>query len=134
MRTLSQAISEQPETQQPLAEPAWHRPRGLKLAFAVASFGALALSAYFLARSGPNTELSHTAAQPGEAQLTALVDDSVVRFPNPFDPSEVFEFPEGTTEADARAAVAEILMDRARERQASTAVPLRSNARSIARN
>jgi len=40
-----------------------------------------------------------------------------VRFKNPFDRREVFEFPAGTTKAEAREKVAEILMDRARERR-----------------
>lgn len=41
-----------------------------------------------------------------------------VRFKNPFDHREVFEFPAGTTKAEARDKVAEILMGRARERRA----------------
>ena len=39
-----------------------------------------------------------------------------VRFKNPFDHSEVFEFPPGTSPAEARQAVAELLMERARDR------------------
>jgi hypothetical protein len=39
-----------------------------------------------------------------------------VLFRNPFDRAEVFEFPAGTTQSEARDAVAEILMQRARER------------------
>lgn len=41
-----------------------------------------------------------------------------VRVTNPFDKSEVFEFPVGTTLEDAHAAVADTLLERARERQA----------------
>ncbi len=41
-----------------------------------------------------------------------------VRFKNPFDKTEVFEFPAGTTRAEARDAVAEILRQRAQERLA----------------
>jgi hypothetical protein len=40
-----------------------------------------------------------------------------VRFANPFDTDEVFEFPPGTTENQARDAVAEILLKRAMSRQ-----------------
>jgi hypothetical protein len=40
-----------------------------------------------------------------------------VLFRNPFDRSDVFDFPAGTTQAEARDAVAEILMQRARERR-----------------
>ena len=39
-----------------------------------------------------------------------------VRFANPFDPAEVFEFPPGTSPEYAREAVAEFLIDRARDR------------------
>jgi len=39
-----------------------------------------------------------------------------VRFVNPFDRTEVFEFPPGTSSSEARSAVAVILMDRARSR------------------
>jgi hypothetical protein len=40
-----------------------------------------------------------------------------VRFRNPFDATEVFEFPAGTSDADARDAVAALLLKRAQERQ-----------------
>ena len=46
------------------------------------------------------------AAAPGEP----------VRYKNPFDHSEVFEFPPGTSPTEARQAVAELLMERARDR------------------
>ena len=39
-----------------------------------------------------------------------------VLFKNPFDRTEVFEFPAGTTQAEAREAVAKLLMDRAHGR------------------
>lgn len=39
-----------------------------------------------------------------------------VLFKNPFDRTEVFEFPAGTTQAEAREAVARLLMDRAHGR------------------
>jgi hypothetical protein len=39
-----------------------------------------------------------------------------IRFKNPFDRSEVFEFPPGTSPAEARQAVAQLLMERARDR------------------
>ncbi len=40
-----------------------------------------------------------------------------VHFKNPFDRSETFDFPAGTTQADARQAVAELLLQRASERR-----------------
>jgi hypothetical protein len=39
--------------------------------------------------------------------------DTPVRVANPFDSSEIFEFPHGTSEADARDAIAGFLMERA---------------------
>jgi hypothetical protein len=42
-----------------------------------------------------------------------------LRVANPFDSSEVFEFPAGTTEADARDAVAGFLLERATRRGAA---------------
>lgn len=39
-----------------------------------------------------------------------------VTFANPFDASEIFQFPAGTSEGSAREAVAELLLQRARER------------------
>ena len=43
-----------------------------------------------------------------------------VQFKNPFDRAEVFEFAPGTSEAEARDAVATTLIERARERLDST--------------
>ena len=42
-----------------------------------------------------------------------------VRIKNAFDATEVFEFPHGTTESEAREAVAELLLSRARDRRAA---------------
>lgn len=78
-----------------------------------------------LAAIAPMTSPSATAA-PGAA-VTALTPTPVsgpstdqpatVRFVNPFDKREVFEFPPGTSQADARDAVADLLADRARDRR-----------------
>lgn len=40
-----------------------------------------------------------------------------VRIANPFDASEVFQFPAGTSETDAHLAVASMLLERARDRE-----------------
>lgn len=66
---------------------------------------------------------------PSSASQTALPADSPTRFTNPFDASETFEFPAGTTEDDARQSVAEILFERARERGAQTKSVKRVHAR-----
>lgn len=59
-------------------------------------------------------------AQVAEALPAAapVVEPPPVRVRNPFDKSEVFEFPPGTTPEAAHAAVANALLARARERQA----------------
>jgi hypothetical protein len=68
------------------------------------------------AATQPETPLSTEAPLSSSASPTVFHEDSPLRFANPFDASEVFEFPAGTTEDDTRASVAEILFERARER------------------
>lgn len=58
--------------------------------------------------------LDAPSTAPPKAQI------SPTRFTNPFDPSEVFEFPPGTTKSAARESVADVLLQRARERQTQT--------------
>jgi hypothetical protein len=62
-----------------------------------------------------------TPAAPAAPEAPAPVPTEAppVRFTNPFDRSEVFNFPAGTTNEEARTAVAEILLERARTRLAS---------------
>jgi hypothetical protein len=48
---------------------------------------------------------------------------------NPFDPTEVFELPAETTESEAREAVADLLLQRARSRLAQTAGPKHTSVR-----
>jgi len=55
------------------------------------------------------------AAAPVE-RPTPLPKQPPVRFSNPFDHTEVFEFPAGTSRSAARAAVAKLLTERARGR------------------
>ncbi len=54
---------------------------------------------------------------PSPPAASTPADATPVRFVNPFDRKEVFEFSPGTSEADARQAVAELLSERARERR-----------------
>lgn len=67
-------------------------------------------------RSSSTTMLQRVAQREWSA-ATPETEGQPVRFANPFDDSEVFEFPPGTSEAEARAAVADVLMERAMERQ-----------------
>ena len=52
-----------------------------------------------------------------ERAATAPSDSEVVLIKNPFDRTESFEFPPGTSQAQAREAVAKLLMERAHDRQ-----------------
>lgn len=58
----------------------------------------------------------HLPASPEQTEAAA-VENSPTRFTNPFDASEVFEFPPGTSADAARESVAEMLLQRARERR-----------------
>ena len=79
----------------------------LSLALAIGVVGVLYLAV------APSGKLQ----QPPQAQLPAKGEGEPVLFANPFDANEVFEFPAGTSEAQARDRVAEVLMARAMERQ-----------------
>ena len=75
---------------------------------------------YFAVESNGGSRRSLAQGQTLQSQLPASAPASAgkpVRFANPFDPKEVFEFPAGTSEAEARDAVAEVLMERAMKRQ-----------------
>ena len=72
--------------------------------------GGYALNSYV-----QSADTSHVS-QP---QWAALQTESVgepLRVANPFDSTEVFEFPAGTTEADAQEAIAGFLIERASRR------------------
>lgn len=92
-------------------------PLGL-VATAVAAAGAL----YTFKPVDGAGESSVTIAQEPVAQPEITVpepevESEPVRFTNPFDETEVFEFPAGTSQAEARDAVREMLMARAIERR-----------------
>jgi hypothetical protein len=57
----------------------------------------------------------HPAPEPPGTEF-ASTDPPPVRFANPFDSSEVFEFPAGTSYVEARDQVAQVLLARAKER------------------
>jgi hypothetical protein len=67
----------------------------------------------------PPSPLPVTAATAAAAAPPAPSTDqpATVRFVNPFDKKEVFEFPPGTSQVDARDAVADLLAERARDRR-----------------
>ena len=69
--------------------------------------------------SSPHTRSTIPAAPDPYVEEEPLpVEEQPVLVKNPFDESEVFELPAGTTKAEARAYVEEVLLKRAAERQA----------------
>jgi hypothetical protein len=70
--------------------------------------------------------IAETVLPVSEPAPAASTDS--MKFANPFDPTEIFEFPAGTSAEDAQARVAEILLQRAQER-----VPASSRATSAER-
>lgn len=83
--------------------PASSRQRHMPAAISTAALAAVTLP-------GPQV----TPPGPAEPQ------GAPVQIKNAFDSTEVFEFPHGTTESEAREAVAELLLSRARDRGAAS--------------
>lgn len=83
--------------------------------------------------ASPNVPVSNFAADTASEAAPPAIDATeaitppgpALKFRNPFDASEVFEFPPGTTQMEARHAVRETLLQRARER----GVPLPKHSR-----
>lgn len=79
--------------------------------------------AYLYKFAGTRTPPPTVALPELEAVIPSVVKKALpppgppVLMKNPFDKREVFEFPAGTSQHDAREAVAKILMDRAIERR-----------------
>jgi hypothetical protein len=89
---------------------------------AVVAAGTLAIAVFKLTPS-LNERAAPSALTPSTERWTPVVatdeaETEPVRVKNPFDASEVFEFPAGTAPAEARALMNELLMERARERYA----------------
>jgi hypothetical protein len=61
------------------------------------------------------TQAARPTPAPPAAETPAPAGEPVL-FKNPFDRTEVFEFPPGTSQADARDAVANALLERAQGR------------------
>jgi len=66
-------------------------------------------------------EPAPTPVAPPPEKLPAIPPAAVLKFRNPFDAAEVFEFPTGTSQTEARQAVAQFLLQRACERQSQLA-------------
>jgi hypothetical protein len=89
----------------------------LGIAAAVLALGSAAHRAADQSSSPPAVTIkAPTSAAPATPEPAGL-QSSPVRFKNPFDASEIFEFPPGTSAAEARESVAELLLQRAHDRQ-----------------
>ena len=86
----------------------------LSLAFAAIAAG-YALYSEIGSSDAPRAATSSIAQQELSSLQSAPLDEPL-RVANPFDASEVFEFPAGTSEADAHEAVAGFLIERASRR------------------
>jgi hypothetical protein len=67
------------------------------------------------------TTTSSAVAQQQLSATQSVPVDEPLRVANPFDASEIFEFPAGTSEADAQEAIAGFLIERATRRGATRA-------------
>lgn len=98
-------------------------PRGTRIALVlgIAAVSVLLGGVAYLAKTGPQPVHVAVGTVSGSAVPEApgppSADNAPVRLTNPFDATEVFEFPPGTSETEARDAVADLLLQRARERQ-----------------
>jgi hypothetical protein len=70
----------------------------------------------------PRASSSNVVAQQEFASIPSVPVDEPLRVANPFDASEIFEFPAGTSEADANEAISGFLIERA-ARRGVTAAP-----------
>jgi hypothetical protein len=92
-------------------------PLGLRVAHAIVGAFVLVSAGYGLVAWRKATPSLASTFEPKTS--VAQAESEPVRYQNPFDPKEVFEFSPGTTETAAREAVAEVLMKRALARQGS---------------
>lgn len=87
----------------------------LSLAFAAIAAG-YALYSEVGSADAPRAATPSSIAQQELSSLQSAPLDEPLRVANPFDASEIFEFPAGTSEADAHEAVAGFLIERAARR------------------
>jgi len=94
----------------------WPLARGAGALGIAAAVIALGSAAHRAADAPPPVTIKAPTSAAPAAPEPADSQSPPVRFKNPFDASEVFEFPPGTSEADVRQSVADLLLQRARDR------------------
>ena len=80
----------------------------------------------------PEAAAPETEAAPDPATAATAAQPQPVRVKNPFDHSEVFEFPAGTSLKEARQSMAQTLMQRAHDRGVPTFHPARAERHVVA--
>jgi hypothetical protein len=95
----------------------WHQPLIAKLAAGTIATAALAWWCGTQLAGHPSPAVAATVPGVPRPVLISDAANQAVRIVNPFDATEVFEFPAGTSAADSREQVAQILLQRARQRQ-----------------
>lgn len=113
---------------------------GLVIVVAIASLSTARLTTAPKSSPPPQTPKLVAAAAPAAAPATpepsqpAVAAAQPLRFKNPFDKSEVFEFPAGTTLEEARASVADVLRQRAQDRHIRPGLQHRVNGTAARRS
>lgn len=124
------ALSNQENVEEPAtspaaqpAKPAKKSASPLKLSLRlslIAAIGVVGATYVVTSSDGASQSTANTPQRIARAEWAApqqSAESKPVRFANPFDADEVFEFPPGTTEIQARDAVADVLLKRAMSRQ-----------------
>jgi hypothetical protein len=113
---------------------------GLVIVVAIASLSTARLTTVPKSSPPPQTPKLVADAAPAAAPATpepsqpAVAAAQPLRFKNPFDKSEVFEFPAGTTLEEARASVADVLRQRAQDRHTRPGLQHRVNGTAARRS
>jgi hypothetical protein len=109
-----------PKVSAPSRVRRWHLTPIAKMAAATTAYVAFAWWSASQLTAQPQPPVT-VAARPNVAiprpALVASTANPTVRVINPFDATEIFEFPAGTSHAESHEKVAQILLQRARERQ-----------------
>lgn len=98
----------------------WHTGGIAKMAAATVAYAAFAWWSASQLAAQPQPAAAAAARPtvvPPQPALIASSPQPAVQVINPFDPQEVFEFPAGTSPDEGREKVAQVLLQRARERQ-----------------
>lgn len=128
-RECAQLLTQPPTTRRsPPRQPVAARASGMRSITAISlavTFGVVCALSVLMANRETDQLSAHnserwTQSVPSAPETKAQLELAAgvpVRFANPFDANEVFEFAPGTTDDEARDAVAQILVKRAMERQ-----------------